>query len=189
MMIERAARRALGLCFVLPAALPSPTRGTNPAIGGGWGRSITGTAFYRLSRRIDSRLQWSADIPIGGHFSAYGMPDRRALSSACVIGKDWGQLGCAGYMRRTPDTKPATSLMFRFSREQRRALKKLAGTPRGVTEHLLIAHGFSVELLCGLVHAQLAAVVTEPIAARGGVTTRLSASASRMQVGLGPVEN
>jgi hypothetical protein len=99
------------------------------------------------------------------------MPDRRALTSACVIGKDWGQLGCAGYMRRSPDTKPATALMFRFSREQRRALKKLAGTPRGLSEHLLIAHGFSVKLLCGLVHAQLAAVVTEPMAARRGVTT------------------
>jgi hypothetical protein len=133
-------------------------------------RSITSTAFYRLSRRIDSRLQQAADIPIGGHFSAYGMPDRRALSSACVLGKDWDQL-VAGYMRRTPDTKPATSLMFRFNREQRRALKKLAGTPLGLTEHLLIAHGFSVELLCGLVHAQLAAVVTEPMAARRGLTT------------------
>jgi hypothetical protein len=74
-------------------------------------------------------------------------------------------------MLLTSGRKPAASLMFRFSREQRRALKKLAGTPRGLTEHLLIAHGFSVELLSGLVHAQLAAVVTEPMMARRGVTT------------------
>jgi hypothetical protein len=58
----------------------------------------------------------------------------------------------------------------RFSRQQRRALKKLAGTPRGLTAQLLLAHGFSVEMLRGLVHAQLATVVTEPMMARPGVT-------------------
>jgi hypothetical protein len=58
----------------------------------------------------------------------------------------------------------------RFSREQRRALKKLAGTPRGRTEQLLLAHGFSIEMLRGLVRAQLATVVTEPMMARPGVT-------------------
>jgi hypothetical protein len=49
--------------------------------------------------------------------------------------------------------------MFGFSREQRRTLKTRAGTPRGLTEHLLIAHDVSVKPLSGLVHAQLAAVV------------------------------
>jgi MinD superfamily P-loop ATPase len=72
-----------------------------------------------------------------------------------------------------PRNKPSTSLVSRFIREQRRALKKLAGTPRGLTEHLLIAHGFSVEMLSGLVHAQLAIVVTEPTMARRGVTTMI----------------
>jgi hypothetical protein len=51
----------------------------------------------------------------------------------------------------------------RVSHEQRRALKKLAGTSRGLTEHLLIAHGFSVEMLSDLVRAKLATVVMEPM--------------------------
>lgn len=59
--------------------------------------------------------------------------------------------------------------MSRVSHEQRRALKKLAGTPRGLTEHLLIAHGFSVEMLSGLVLAQLATVVAEPMREPRGV--------------------
>jgi hypothetical protein len=58
----------------------------------------------------------------------------------------------------------------RFSREQCRALKKLAGAPRGLTEQLLLAHGFSVEILRSLVRAQLATVVSEPMMARRGVT-------------------
>jgi len=58
----------------------------------------------------------------------------------------------------------------RLTREQRRALKKLAGTPRGLTEHLLLAHGFSDETLSGLVRANLATVVTAPMMARPGVT-------------------
>jgi hypothetical protein len=35
---------------------------------------------------------------------------------------------------------------------------------------LLLAHGFSVETLSGLVRAQLATVVSEPMMARPGVT-------------------
>jgi len=55
-------------------------------------------------------------------------------------------------------------------REQRRALKKLADTPRGLTEQFLLAHGFSVETISSLVLAKLATVVTEPTMARPGVT-------------------
>ena len=45
---------------------------------------------------------------------------------------------------------------MRLSREQRRALKMLADAPRGVSEEVLvIAHGFSVETLTGLVRANL----------------------------------
>ena len=62
------------------------------------------------------------------------------------------------------------SSVGRFSREQRRALKRLSGTPRGLTESFLLAHGFSVEILSGLVRARLATVVTEPTMARRGVT-------------------
>jgi hypothetical protein len=75
----------------------------------------------------------------------------------------------AGRMRRTPSKKPSTSSVCRVGHEQRRALKKLAGTPRGLTEHLLIAHDFSVEMLSGLVQADLAAVVTEPMGEPRGV--------------------
>ena len=42
--------------------------------------------------------------------------------------------------------------------------------PRGLTEQLFLAHGFSVEMLRGRVRAQLATVVTEPFMARPGVT-------------------
>jgi hypothetical protein len=72
-------------------------------------------------------------------------------------------------MQRTQGGKPSTSSVCRVSHEQRRALKKLAGTPRGLTEHLLMAHGFSVEMLSGLVQADLAAVVTEPMREPRGV--------------------
>jgi hypothetical protein len=66
-------------------------------------------------------------------------------------------------MRRILGWKPSTSSVCLVSREQRRALKKLAGAPRGLTKHLLVAHGFSVEMLSGLVQADLATVVTEPM--------------------------
>jgi hypothetical protein len=46
----------------------------------------------------------------------------------------------------------------------------LAGTPRGLTENFLLAHGFSVEMLSRLVLTKLATVVTEPIITRHGVT-------------------
>ena len=62
--------------------------------------------------------------------------------------------------------------MPRFSREQLRALKKLAVARYGLTEHLLvIAHGFSVEMLSYLVRVGLAKVVIEPMTARRGLTT------------------
>jgi hypothetical protein len=67
------------------------------------------------------------------------------------------------YMRRTRRKRPSIYSACRVSREQRRALEKLAGTPRGLPEHLLIAHGFSVEMLSGLVRAELATVVAEPM--------------------------
>jgi hypothetical protein len=46
----------------------------------------------------------------------------------------------------------------------------LAGTPRGLTEQFLLAHGFSVEMLSSLVLAKLATVVTEPMMAHRGAT-------------------
>jgi hypothetical protein len=60
---------------------------------------------------------------------------------------------------------------MRLSREQRRALKMLADAPRGVSEEVLvIAHGFSAEMLAGLVLAGLATVVTETKTVHRGLT-------------------
>jgi hypothetical protein len=73
-------------------------------------------------------------------------------------------------MVRTRRKRPSASSASRLSREQRRALKKLADTPHGLTEHFLLARGFSVEMLSNLVLAKLATIVTEPIMARPGVT-------------------
>jgi hypothetical protein len=65
---------------------------------------------------------------------------------------------------------PSISSPRRFSREQRRALKKLADNPRGLTVHFLLVHGFSAEALSSLVLTKLATIVTEPMMARPGVT-------------------
>jgi len=74
-------------------------------------------------------------------------------------------------MLRTSGKKPFTSSVCHLTREQRRALKKLACAPLGLSEHLLvIAHGFSVEMLSSLVNAELATVVTEPVRERRGPT-------------------
>ncbi len=56
-----------------------------------------------------------------------------------------------------------------LSSEQRRALELLARDPQGATGHLLvIAHGFEMKMLAGLVHEGLAAaIVGESIKAGG----------------------
>jgi hypothetical protein len=82
--------------------------------------------------------------------------------------------------RAMPDARTlhVTSVCFarsfpsmRLSREQRRALKMLADAPRGVSEEVLvIAHGFSAEMLAGLVLAGLATVVTETKTVHRGLT-------------------
>jgi hypothetical protein len=81
-----------------------------------------------------------------------------------------GSTWLCDHMVRTRRKRPSTSSACHFSREQRRALKKLADSPRGLTEHFLLAHGFSAEMLSGLVLAKLATVVTEPMKAGRGVT-------------------
>ena len=63
---------------------------------------------------------------------------------------------------------------MRLSREQRRALKMLADTPGGVSEEVLVvAHGFSSEVLAGLVLAGVAAAVTETRNVRRGLTIEI----------------
>jgi hypothetical protein len=64
--------------------------------------------------------------------------------------------------------------MRRFGRERRRALKMLADAPRGLGEEvLMLAHGFSIEMLAGLVQAGLATVATETRTMRRGVTIEI----------------
>src|SRR5258706_16158517 len=84
-------------------------------------------------------------------------------------------------MPRIRGKKRSASSMRRFSpeqdtgrkpgqyRERRRALKMLADAPRGVSaEMLVVAHGFSAEMLAGL-----ATVVTETKSAPRGGTIKV----------------
>jgi hypothetical protein len=48
-----------------------------------------------------------------------------------------------------------------MTRDEHRALTLLASNQRGVTEALMLAHGFRREMLAGLVLAGLVTVVTE----------------------------
>jgi hypothetical protein len=74
-----------------------------------------------------------------------------------------------GFLRKKPPASP-----MRLSREQRRALKMLADAPRGVSEEMLVVvHGFSAEMLAGLVLAGLATVVTETKSAARSVTIKV----------------
>jgi hypothetical protein len=53
----------------------------------------------------------------------------------------------------------------RLRAERRRALKLLAGAPDGLTEALMMAHGFPVELMVDLIHAGFAIATAERVAA------------------------
>jgi hypothetical protein len=56
----------------------------------------------------------------------------------------------------------------RLTGDQRRALRVLVDAGRnGVTEALMLAHGFKREMLAGLVLAELATVVTRTVRAGG----------------------
>jgi hypothetical protein len=50
-----------------------------------------------------------------------------------------------------------------MTRDQRRALRRLAHVPRGIAETLMLAHGFSRELIAGLVLLGLATVSTDVV--------------------------
>jgi hypothetical protein len=49
--------------------------------------------------------------------------------------------------------------------DQRWALDMLAGSPRGVTESVMLAHGFTVGLLAGLVRDGLATAASDIVLA------------------------
>ena len=59
-----------------------------------------------------------------------------------------------------------------MTRDQRRALRLLANVPHGVAETLMLAHGFTRELISGLVLFGAATVVTETVII-GGLTIKI----------------
>jgi hypothetical protein len=77
----------------------------------------------------------------------------------------------AARMSRVRRKRPPTSYS---TRERRRAPKKLADVPRGLGEEaLVVAHGFSAEILAGLVFDGLSMVVTEMREARRGLMIKV----------------
>jgi hypothetical protein len=53
----------------------------------------------------------------------------------------------------------------RLSTEQRRALKMLAGSPQGATFPIMLAHGFTRDMLARLAHRGLVKVVAKTVRA------------------------
>jgi hypothetical protein len=77
---------------------------------------------------------------------------------------------------RASGTSPSSIRNDQLTDDQHAALTMIAGSPRGVTEPLLVdVHGFAVELLVGLVRATLASVAPETMRSGGRVVevTRL----------------
>ena len=63
---------------------------------------------------------------------------------------------------------------LRITLDQRRALELLARDPNGATGHLLvIAHGFEMKTLAGLVHEGLAAAIVGESVKAGGKTVEV----------------
>ena len=57
----------------------------------------------------------------------------------------------------------------RLGNDQRRALRLLAGSPDGVTEALMMAHGFGTKLMAALVEAELETTSVERVVGGGRV--------------------
>jgi hypothetical protein len=101
-----------------------------------------------------------------------------AITESLVLHQDYRQrlatrLDQTPSYRETRGVRPKKLSTFsasRFSREQRRALEMLARAPRGLTEHFLLAHGLSAEMLSSLVLTKLATVLTEPMMEYRGAT-------------------
>ena len=64
-------------------------------------------------------------------------------------------------------TRHAPKLNRSPTADRRRALELLAASRDGYTEALMLAHGFTVELMVELVNAGLASVTTERVVAGG----------------------
>ena len=73
-------------------------------------------------------------------------------------------------MRRTRRKRPSTFSASRSVANNAEASKCLPMPRAGLTEQLLLARGFSVEMLSSLVLATLAIAVIEPMGAHRGTT-------------------
>jgi hypothetical protein len=68
--------------------------------------------------------------------------------------------------------KPSARSVTRLDPEQRRALQMLASSgPSGLTEAILLSHGFSIDSLVGITRADLAAVTIGTVHAGVSMTT------------------
>jgi hypothetical protein len=69
----------------------------------------------------------------------------------------------------TPDKKPPARSIRRLRPEERRSLQMLAiSGPSGLTGDIMLAHGFSVEMLDGMAEAGLVVVTVGKV--RGGAS-------------------
>jgi hypothetical protein len=69
-----------------------------------------------------------------------------------------------------PGNKPPARPIRRLDPEQRRALQMLAiSAPSGLTGDIMLAHGFSIEMLDGMAEAGFVVVVTGTVRASAGM--------------------
>jgi hypothetical protein len=82
-----------------------------------------------------------------------------------------GPLSLPGYRWGTSVGQSGQCMTSRLNRgpkpDRRRALELLAGSPDGMTEALLVAHGFTVKLLVALIRDGLASAKSERVVAGG----------------------
>jgi hypothetical protein len=103
------------------------------------------------SRRFPA--PWHADPMPGGYVVRdANMPALAYLYSATTMLKR-GRRRCSRRTRRDGSTArdDHRCAMAKLSDEQQRALKLLAGSPDGCTTSIMMAHGFTPELLAALV--------------------------------------
>jgi hypothetical protein len=121
--------------------------------------------------RAESNIIGQPNSPLIFQLIATFRPDAWSILHTIIATKETG--GSTWFlicMRSARRKRPFTYSASRSSRERRRALEMLAGTRRGLTEHFLLTHGFSVETLSSLALAKLVIVVTEPMTAHRAAT-------------------
>jgi len=102
-----------------------------------------------------------------------GMPPSSTMGGQSTrVRPSLPRLGCRdlvnhAYSRATETNRPMPSRAERERTQQRRALRLLADAPEGMTEALMMAHGFNSELLVDLCIAGLAIAKVERMIAGG----------------------